>query len=261
MRIAFLHLAYCGNKQSENQQKILNGMQMAAEYGAQWVLTPEMALQGYHMIREDSPFQLASRKNGVLEPFQAAAKKYQQRLFLGCGFVEDRIPHNSCIILNPDGTYCNQHAKVKVVKWITEQWAHPGEDFQVWNLDGIKTSVMVCADMYFQEHGEIIGKQGAELIVGVACWPEGGHAGPPRDAWERMSKAAGNIPLLVANQTGNKVMDCTSARSAVIDKGNLLFYHDQMEAVLILEYDESLKSVSSDAFQIIPFSSHMCIGD
>lgn len=253
MKIAFLHLAFCGNEQCVNKNKILQGMEIAARYGASWVITPEMALQGYHMIREDYCFQLASKQNGILEPFMQAAKNFKQRLFLGCGFVEDRIPHNSCVIINPDGTYYNQHSKVSVVKWVTEQWAHPGEKFEVWDLDGIRTSVMVCADMYYVDHAKAIKSNNAELIVGIACWPEGGHCGAPHIAWEKLSVAAGNIPLFISNQTGNKGMDCSSARSAVVDNGQLQFYHDETEAVLLIELDIKQKKIVSKQFTAIPY--------
>lgn len=252
MKIAFLHFVYCGNRQEENQQKILQGMKLAASHGAQWVLTPEMALQGYQMIREDFPFQIATLQNGVLEPFQRAAASYKQRLFLGCAYNEKREPHNSIVVLNPDGSYCGQHAKVKVVQWITEKWAHPGEEFAVWNLDGIKTSVMVCADMYFAEYGERIAKEGAELVIGGACWPPGGHSGPPEEAWKRLSKAAGGITVLVSNQTSaaNSAMDCSRAQSAVIEQGKLRFTYEGAEAVLLIDFDEQSKRVNSDSFEV-----------
>lgn len=169
MKIAFLHFAYCCGPQADNAKKILQGMKLAAQYGASWVLTPEMALQGYYMMRSDKQFQLASLQNNLLQEFMEACRQYKQRLFLGCGFVDEKTPRNSCAIISPDGTYYNRHDKTKVVPWITENWAHPGEKFEVWNLEGINTSVMVCADAYFAEHGEKIARQGAELAVVVAA--------------------------------------------------------------------------------------------
>ena len=120
-------------------------------------------------------------------------------------------------------------------------------------MDGIKTSVMVCADMYYGEHGEIVAQQGAELIIGSACWPEGGHSGPPKIAWERLSQTAGSIPVLVVNQTGVKGMDFRSARSAVIDEGKLKFCYYGDEAVLLIEFDLQIKKVISESFKVIPF--------
>ena len=205
------------------------------------------------MMRNDKPFQLVSLHNGLLKPFQKACVQYNQRLFLGCGFVENATPANSCIIISPDGQYFNRHNKVKVVPWITENWAHPGENFEVWELERIKTSVLVCADSYFAEHGEKIAAQGAELAIVIAAWPPGGHAGPPENAWKRLSKAAGGIPVLICNQTGTEGMDCSKALSAVVSEGEVLFSYAGDEAVLLMDFADENQNVTSKTFTVIPF--------
>lgn len=251
LKIAFLHFAYCCGPQADNAKKILQGMKLAAQYSASWVLTPEMALQGYYMMRSDKQFQLASLQNKLLQEFMEACRQYRQRLFLGCGFVDEKTPRNSCAIISSDGTYYNRHDKTKVVPWITENWAHPGEKFEVWNLDGINTGVLVCADAYFAEHGEKIAEQGAELAVVIAAWPPGGHAGPPEEAWKRLSRSANGIPVLICNQTGTEGMDCSHAQSAVLCNGEVLFTYEGREAVLIIDFDEEKKQVLSTEFVTI----------
>ena len=253
LKIAFLHFAYCCGPQPDNARKILQGMEIAAQHGADWVLTPEMALQGYHMMRGDKPFQLTSLHNELLKPFQEACRCYGQRLFLGCGFVDDRTPRNSCVLISADGKYCNRHDKVKIVPWITENWAHPGEEFAVWDLDGINTSVMVCADAYFAEHGQLIAKTGAQLAVVVAAWPPGGHAGPPEEAWKQLSRQA-QIPVIICNQTGTEGMDCSHAQSAAVSDGEVLFTYEGEEAVLLMDFDAEKKQVISQAFEVIDFA-------
>ena len=47
MKIALLHFEYRANKVKENVAKIIIGIHKAAEAGANWVMTPEMAVQGY----------------------------------------------------------------------------------------------------------------------------------------------------------------------------------------------------------------------
>ncbi len=254
MKIAFLHFSYCCGPQEQNTKKILQGMELAHRHGADWILTPEMALQGYHMMRNDKPFQLVSLTNGLLQPFQQACKSYKQRLFLGCGFLQERVPKNSCLVIDADGQYYDQHSKVKVVQWITEKWAHPGEEFAVWSLDDIKTGVLVCADAYFAENGEHLAEHGAELAVVIAAWPPGGHAGPPEEAWKRLSRSAGNIPVLVCNQTGTEGMDCSHAQSAALAKGEVLFTYAGAEAVLLLDFDEQRKQISSTNFEVLPYA-------
>ena len=251
MKIAFLHFAFCGRPQGENAAKILKGMKLAAEHGARWVLTPEMALQGYKMICSDLPFQLASVKNGLLLPFCEAAQKFKETLFLGCAFLDEDRPHNSCVVIGDEGGVLWRHDKLRVLKASAEKWAMPGEGFTVRELDGIRVGVLVCADMYYGAHGESLAAQNCELAIGIAAWPPGGHEEEPEVAWKRLSRTAGNIPLFVANQTGTKLMDFSKAQSAVAAEGELSFSYSGDEALLLLDFDEKRKQVASRDFTVI----------
>ena len=79
MKIAFLHFAYCCGPQADNAKKILQGMKLAVQQGASWVLTPEMALQGYYMMRGDKQFQLASLQNNLLQDYKETYRQYKQK--------------------------------------------------------------------------------------------------------------------------------------------------------------------------------------
>ena len=147
MKIAFLHFDFCGGPQSANTEKILHGMKIAAAAGAEWILTPEMALQGYFMVKSEKKYVLASITNGSYEPFKEAAADLGVRLFLGCGEQEDNTaPHNSCVVIDQKGKVIAKHNKVKIVKWITENWAEPGNGFKVHCFDEVQTGLLVCAD-------------------------------------------------------------------------------------------------------------------
>ena len=252
MKIAFLHFDFCGGPQSANTEKILHGMKIAAAAGAEWILTPEMALQGYFMVKSEKKYVLASITNGSYEPFKEAAADLGVRLFLGCGDQEDNTaPHNSCVVIDQKGKVIAKHNKVKIVKWITENWAEPGNGFKVHCFDEVQTGLLVCADTWFAEHGEFLGNLGAELMVSIAAWPDSNHGGPPQEAWKRCSKAAGGIPLLLSNQTGNNGMDCRKAESAVAQDEEIVCTYSGDEAVLFVDFDKQSKRVSSKNFEIM----------
>ena len=64
MRLAFLHFDLCGGPLEKNRDNLLQGIGAAAAQGADWVLTPEMALQGYHMATGGrTPFLMALRSS------------------------------------------------------------------------------------------------------------------------------------------------------------------------------------------------------
>lgn len=48
MKIALCHLELSCGPQERNLQLLEQGMRLAAEQGADWVLTPEAAVQGYY---------------------------------------------------------------------------------------------------------------------------------------------------------------------------------------------------------------------
>ena len=252
MKIAFFHFDFCGGPQKQNTDKILQGIKIAASCGADWVLTPEMALQGYHMVKNGTPYVLANRKNGAYDPLLRAAFHYNVNLFLGCAEQENE-PHNSLTVIDSNGLFAGKHSKVKVVKWFTEDWAIPGDAFIIVNLDNVKAGLMVCADAWFGEHAELLKTKDAELIIVSAAWPAGDHGGPPREAWKRCSNCAGGIPVLISNQTGNRGMDCRKAESAVAQNGEILCTYHGPEAILLTEYDKEQKRIVSDSFEVIPF--------
>ena len=53
MKIALCHLELSCGPQERNLQLLEQAVRLAAEQGADWVLTPEAAVQGYYFYRID----------------------------------------------------------------------------------------------------------------------------------------------------------------------------------------------------------------
>lgn len=53
MKIALCHLELSCGPQERNLHILEQAVRIAAEQGADWVLTPEMAVQGYYFYRID----------------------------------------------------------------------------------------------------------------------------------------------------------------------------------------------------------------
>lgn len=258
MRIGLLHFDLCGGPMEKNREKLLQGIRMAADRGADWVLTPEMALQGYHMAYRDSPYRLveADEANGILLPFQQAAKECGIVLFLACGMKIGESPRNSCIVIGRDGEIMGRHDKIKVIRGASESWADAGdmeENLRPLMIDEIRTGLLVCADAYFDEYAVVLKERGAELVIVVAAWPPKGCGGPPENAWRRCSMASG-VPVLLANQTGNSGMDCREAQSAMVDGERLVAVYEGPEAVLVYPYDRERKGDLATAFEVYPMA-------
>lgn len=52
MRIALLHLDLSGGLEERNLALLQHAITLAAEAGADWVITPEMAVQGYFFTQK-----------------------------------------------------------------------------------------------------------------------------------------------------------------------------------------------------------------
>ena len=253
MKIAWLHFTLSGGPMEDNVDKISQGIADAAKAGAQWILTPEMALQGYFMTRMERTYEIISLNSAVITHFQELAKYYKITLFLGCA-EHDEINgnnYNSCIVIGANGAVIGRHRKMKTVKWITEAWSVPGEKLTMLCCDKINTGILVCADAWFEENAIALGECGAEAIVVIAAWPPG-CGGPPENAWRRCSNSSGGLVVLICNQTGKiNGMDCTIAKSAVVIDGELKLKYCGVEAILLAEIDLKNKQILSEKFKVI----------
>lgn len=51
MKIALCHLDLSMGPQEKNIEKLCRAVEMAGERGAEWTITPETAVQGYHFYK------------------------------------------------------------------------------------------------------------------------------------------------------------------------------------------------------------------
>lgn len=257
MRLAFLHFDLCGGPLEKNRDHLLRGIGAAAVQGADWVLTPEMALQGYHMATGGAAYTLAADDSDVLRPFRKAARDYGVVLFFSCASIEKGMPHNSCLIIDRAGDIIGRHHKIKVLAWPTENWAVAGdtaENLRPISVDGLNTGLLVCADAYFDEYGAGLGKHQPDLVILPVAWPPHGCGGPPENAWRRCSIATG-APVAVANQTGNSGMDCREAVSAIVSGTDVISTYAGPEAILF--YDYTVDSPLPEKFVVCPWEGEV----
>lgn len=256
MKIALLHLNLSGGPQEKNLKVLCKSIKMAAKSGAKWILTPEMALQGYFFTQLDREYVWEQEITNIIQPVLDLAKELQVTVFLGCGELdhEDGKKYNSCLIIDAKGEIIDKHRKLKIVGSTTEGWSTAGKKLTCLRYEGVSIGVLVCADAWYGENGAQLGEMGAELILVIAAWPSG-CGGPPEKAWERCSKMSGGRPVIVCNQTGNtRGMNCFIAKSAAIIDGELKFSYQGEAAILMMDFNKKEKVFTSTQFNIISFT-------
>ena len=81
MKIALCHLELSCGPQERNLQILEQAVRIAAEQGADWVLTPEMAVQGYYFYRIDENAVVVPQPSPELEPLRKLCCEYGITLF------------------------------------------------------------------------------------------------------------------------------------------------------------------------------------
>ncbi|HWR38615.1 MAG TPA: carbon-nitrogen hydrolase family protein [Patescibacteria group bacterium] len=254
MRVALLHLDVSGGPEERNLTQLQYGLNLAAQAGADWVITPETAVQGYFFTQKDRPFQIPVQPSPVLQPIREAAAAYQLTLFLGCAEQDETTGnyYNSCLVIGSGGEVIGRHRKLRSPGG-AEAWATQGRDVTPVACAQMKAGILVCADAYFAENAKTLKQKEAEVIIVPAAWPPGHCGGPPEHAWERCSRESG-LPVWVCNQTGNQErMDLSQAQSAVLVDGTMeLAYSGLQPAALLFDWDTEKKQLSSTEFTVIP---------
>jgi predicted amidohydrolase len=253
MRIALLHLDLSGGPQEKNLSLLQHSISLAAEAGANWVITPETAVQGYFFTQKNRPFSIPIQPALELQSIRQLAITYGLTIFLGCA-EQDALTeecYNSCLVIGNQGEILGRHRKLRSHGKGAEGWAAKGTSVEPISCKEMSAGVLVCADSYFDEYAQIMQAKQAEIIVVPAAWPPGGCGGPPTIAWERCSKASG-LPVVVCNQTGNgEKMDMSKAQSAVVVNGKVeLAYYGLQQAALLFDWDITNRQLLSSEFNI-----------
>lgn len=253
MKIALCHLEIREGPECKNLALLEQAVRIAADNEAQWVITPETAVQGYYFykLNQDAvvPVQPSTQLNNLL----ALVKAYNLYLFLGAGEYDSELScnFNSCIVFAPGGTVCGKHRKLISHGIGAEAWATKATVLEPIVCGKTKVGALVCADAWYSEHAQEMQKKGAQIIIDIAAWPPTEVCGNPLGAWEKCSSVTG-LPMLVCNQTGKtQWMDMTIGQSVVIEHGKTKLSYNGEQAVLLFEWDEASGEVLSDKFEII----------
>lgn len=253
MKIALCHLEISEGPECKNLALLEQAVRIAADNEAQWVVTPETAVQGYYFYKLNQDAVVPVQPSAQLNNLLALVKAYSLYLFLGAGEYDSELScnFNSCIVFAPDGTVCGKHRKLISHGIGAEAWATKATVLEPIVCGKTKVGALVCADAWYSEHAQEMQQKGAQIIIDIAAWPPTEVCGNPLGAWEKCSSVTG-LPMLVCNQTGKtQWMDMTIGQSVVIEHGKTKLSYNGEQAVLLFEWDEASGKVLSDKFEII----------
>ena len=256
LRIALCHLDVSQGPQEKNIEKIEKAIHSAGQPGANWIVTPETALQGYYfyVIDPSQKEKIKEQPSSTIDSLLKASGKYGASLFLGAGDYDAKADcyRNACLVFGPDGNLIGRHNKLSAhVGFGAEKWSTNDNKLNPVICDGVTTGVLVCSDIWFLNYPRILADKGAQIIVDIAAWPPTKETGNPLPSWERVSERIG-LPLVICNQTGTpQWMDMTPGQSAVIENGKAKLLYSGKEAVLLFDWNPETGKVVSEKFELI----------
>lgn len=253
LRIAFLHLAPAPGDLAGNRRLIEIAIVQAAQAGAAWILTPELAVCGYSFADRIGTDWIVPQPDEWMTQMNRLAARLRITVFLSVPEQDQRTKrlHNSLFVITPDGRLSGGHRKINSLRVGSESWSTPGtEAIPVAAAPLDKVGLLICADAYSPGIADSLRKQGARMLVSAAAWAPGFHG--PNGEWERCTRDTG-LPLFVCNRTGpDLTLDFTKAESVVVKDGvRLLSMSAARSAVFLIEWDLIRQNLAVPTYQRI----------
>ncbi len=233
--IALLHLETVPGAIERNRYMIVEAIKHAAATGADWIVTPELAVCGLQFAQVVGSDWIQPQPDRWMQQVCKLVKTVKRTVFLACPEREGSQLYNAVFVIGPTGEILGTHRKINVMSDALS-WSSPGEIVAPIVCDGIKVGVLICSDVYTPNIARALSFDGAQMLVSPASWGPGIHG--PNGEWEMRTHETG-LPLIVCNRTGaEKTLEFWKAPSLVVKDGlRLLSHTSNRSAVLTFNWD------------------------
>jgi N-carbamoylputrescine amidase len=245
--IALLHFETVPGAIEQNRYVIVEAIKHAAAKGAEWIITPELAVCGLQFAHVVGSDWIQPQPDPWMQQVCKLVRTLKRTVFLTCPEQEGRRFYNSVFVIGPTGEIVGKHRKINVVS-DSLSWSSPGDRVDPIECDGIKVGLLICSDVYTPNIARALKFEGAQILVSPASWGPGIHG--PNGEWEQRTHETG-LPLIVCNRTGAEpTLDFWKAPSLVVKNGERVLSHiSDRSAVLTFDWDFSNMVPSSANFR------------
>jgi len=253
LRIAFLHLAPIPGDLIQNRRTIETAITRAAQTGASWILTPELAVCGYTFADTLGTDWIEPQPDQWVSALCRLATRFRVTLFLSHPERDHKTDtlYNSLFVIAPDRCVVGSHRKINTLRVGSEAWSSPGNRAESIVVSTVgRVGLLICADAFTPAIANSLKTHGARILVSAAAWAPGLHG--PNGEWERYTKDTG-LPLLVCNRTGpDRTLNFTQAESVVVQDGKrMLSFRSLRAAIFVIDWDLATNHLASTRFQQI----------
>ena len=216
LRIALVQHAM-GQDADDNRNASLEGIERAADAGAQLVVLPELHASEYFCKYQDPAlFELAEPLDGSTRRLLSEAARDRGVVVIGSIF-EHRAPglaHNTALVIDADGELAGIYRKMHIPDdpgYNEKFYFTPGDlGFQPIDTMVGRLGVLVCWDQWYPEAARLMALAGAEVLIyptAIGNDPNDDQAEQYRqlDAWRTIQRGhaiANGVPVLACNRVG-----------------------------------------------------------
>lgn len=155
------------NEREKNIESLLNVVTEAAQHGARFIVTPEMATTGYYYKDREAiaPF-VDSIPGRTTARFEDITKRFQTYIVIGMPEIdgETGLYYNSAAFVGPNG-YIGKYRKLHL--WESEaHWSAFGDlGVPVFETELGNIAINICMDSIFFESARLAAIQGANILA------------------------------------------------------------------------------------------------
>ena len=214
LRVSFLHLAPVTCEIEHNRRLVERAVNVAADDGADWVITPELCIPGYLFMKQIGTDWITPQPGPWMEEFCKLVKKRNVSVFLS---HPERDPatdklYNTVFVINQQGHIVGKHSKIKALGG-AESWSTAGTKIVPVECGGVQAGILICADAYKNEVAQALKDNGAARVIAYATHPV--LSGPAIDNVINSQLdelvVTDTIPLSPAGQKCDKIRTLTMA--------------------------------------------------
>ena len=235
MHILAVQLDMVWQDKATNHAKIRGLLEGVSVPAGSLIVLPEMCDTGFSMQIEVT----AQSEERESERFlRQLAADYDAAVLGGVvGPVEGGKASNEAVAFAPNGDLLVRYRKMQPFSMSGEnQKYHAGTGHQVFTWQDVQVAPFLCYDLRFPEIFRPAAREGAELMVVMACWPE-----VRSEHWVRLLQARAienQAFVLGVNRCGKEPKLEFDGRSTAFDPhGNALFELDRSEQVISVTID------------------------
>lgn len=220
-----------------NIGRIARAAMAAAEMGAELLVTPELGVSGYAL---GTGFEaIAEGRDGpIMEALREIAVDCGLAVCAGFPERDGGQVYNASVLMRPDGSaefYRKSHLYGDGERAAFTPGSEPPHAF---DLNGIRTGMLICYDVEFPENVRTLALAGAELILVPTALPEGPISRRVADTVVPARAFENGVFLVYADLCGKENDLSYGGRSVILGPdGDELARAGMTETLLVAEID------------------------